>query len=323
LFKITTAIFAIAAVVLAFVISYPYILVLVNGQPAGHRLTGIDAPLSSTELSTINNAPNSYFETAGNMLLNLSLADEGIQNNTYVGSVFVHPANYISPLVINGKPSVIYVGATSCIYCAENRWAMALAMSRFGSFSAIYKGYSSFGDYDVPTLFWDVYNYTSNGESAYGNHYNSSYLNFFSVEYVSNISKGFSFVNSANPLSYFVKNASGQGYIQAMNFMNDTHAFSGTPFTFWGDVLNTGADAVVFGTSNNKSETLPPLSYMTHQQIIDQFKNFNTTLAYQEYAAADVYVAEACPAINNSASVCTLPAILRIEAIMGLSPQGK
>ncbi len=323
IFKITTAIFAVAAVVLALALLYPSLLVLINGQPAGHRLTGIDAPLSSQELSSINNAPNSNFETAGNMLLNLSFPGESMQNNTYVGSVFVHRMAPVSPLVINGKPSVVYIGAISCVYCAENRWAMALALSRFGSFSAIYKGYSAFGDYDVPTLYWDVYNYTSKGIAEYGNHYNSSSLNFFSTEYVSNVSGGFSFVHSANPMVYFVNNSPNQNYRQAMAFMNNTHLFTGTPFTLWGTAINTGADAVVFGNQTaNRSASLPPLSYMTHHQIIGQFKNFNTTFAYQEYAAADVYVAEACPAINNAASVCSLPAIMHLESIMGLTPQG-
>ena len=65
LFKITTAVLALAAVALALYVSYPYLQLLINGQPAGHRLTGIDAPLSGAELSVINNAPNSYFEAAG------------------------------------------------------------------------------------------------------------------------------------------------------------------------------------------------------------------------------------------------------------------
>jgi hypothetical protein len=54
----------------------------------------------------------------------------------------------------NGKPSVIYIGAISCVWCGENRWAMAMALSRFGSFNSLYIGYSSIHDGDVPTLYW-------------------------------------------------------------------------------------------------------------------------------------------------------------------------
>jgi hypothetical protein len=196
---------------------------------------------------------------------------------------------------------------------------MALALSRFGSFGEIYKGYSSFGDYDVPTLYWTTDKYNSNGSVSYGNRYSSSYINFISAEYDSPIAGGFAFVNSAKPISYFVGTAPNQTYATAMEFMNSTGAFAGTPFTFWGVALNSGVDALVFGTSSNTSEKYPPLSYMTHQQIIDQFKGDNTTFSAQEYAAADVYVAETCPAIGNSAPVCSLPAIKSLESFMGLS----
>ncbi len=319
LFKITTAIFAFISVILALVVSYPSINVLIKGQPAGLRLTGIDQPLSSAELSTINNAPNSYFETAGSMLLNLSLYGEQMHNNTYTGTVFVQPTASRLPLIVGGKPSVVYIGATSCVYCAENRWAMALALSRFGNFTALYKGYSALGDADVPTIYWNIDSYTSNGTAEYGNHYNSNYINFFSAEYATNISKGFSFVNSANPISYFINNAPNQSYRQAMQYMNSTGSFTGTPFTLWGTAINGGADAVVFGIPvANQSSSLPPMSYLTHQQIINEFKGFNTTFAVQEYAAADVYVAETCSAIGNSAPACALPAITTLESILGL-----
>ncbi len=317
----TTAAFAVVAVILALAVSYPSITVLISGPPAGQRLTGIDKPLSSAELSTINNAPDGYFEIAGNMLLNLSLYGESMHNGTYTGTVFVQRMNHTAPLIVGGKPSVIYIGATSCVYCAENRWAMALALSRFGNFTNLYKGYSALGDADVPTLYWTIDNYTSNkGSADYGNHYDSSYINFFSVEYASNISKGFSFVNSANPISYFINSAPNQSYQQAMYFMNGTGAFAGTPFMLWGTTVNSGADAVVFGTAvANQSTALPPLSYMTHQQIINQFKGFNTTFAVEEYAAADVYIAETCSAIGNSATACSLPAIKTLESVMGIT----
>ena len=97
------------------------------------------------------------------MLINLSLPGETLQNGTYTGAVSVRQMKSYSPLIVDGKPSVVYIGALSCVFCAENRWAMALALSRFGNFTALYKGYSSLGDYDVPTLFWNTDNYTSKG----------------------------------------------------------------------------------------------------------------------------------------------------------------
>ncbi len=320
LFKAATAVLSLAVIALLAFALYPSLITLINGQPFGRRLTGINSPLSSSELAAINNAPDSYFETAGKMLLNLSLHGESLRNGTYAGTVFVSRMPSYPPLVIDGKPSIVYIGAISCIYCGENRWAMALALSRFGNFTALYKGYSALGDGDVPTLFWSIENITSEGSATYGNHYRSSYVNFISAEYDSPISGGFKFVQSSSPIDYFIAHAPNSSYSSAMSFMNSTGSFAGTPFTFWGVALNSGADAVVFGTPvSGQSTSLPPLSYMTHGQIIGQLKNFNTTFATQEYAAADVYVAEVCPAVNFTAPVCSLPAIKALDALMRLA----
>ncbi|MCL4411643.1 DUF929 family protein [Candidatus Marsarchaeota archaeon] len=271
----------------------------------GSRLTNIDQPLNSSELAVINNAPQSYFETAGAMLLNGSISDlvqVPTANSTYKTQQFTY----------GGKPSVIYIGAISCIYCGENRWAMALALGQFGSFTKLYKGYSSFGDEDVPTLYWTNDNYTTPSGVGYGNGYHSNYINFFSADYESPIVEGF----QVQPLSYFVSLAPNSTYLAAMSFMNSTNKFEGTPFTLWGNVLSPGADGVVFGNTTPSGTTLP-LTYMTHEQVLSQFKNFNDRFAWGEYAAADVYIAYLCPAINNTASICSLPAIKQLEADAG------
>ena len=43
--------------------------VITAQQPFGNRLTNINAPFNATELAIVNNAPNAYFETAGEMFL--------------------------------------------------------------------------------------------------------------------------------------------------------------------------------------------------------------------------------------------------------------
>jgi hypothetical protein len=215
---------------------------------------------------------------------------------------------------------VIYIGAISCIYCGENRWAMALALSRFGYFGNLYTGYSSLGDGDVPTLYWAPQNYTTNSMITYGNSYHSNYINFFSAEYDSPITAGFEFPAIRDPIRYFVANATNSSYKTAMQFMDSTHLFQGTPYTFWGNSFNLGASGVVFGngTSQTAISNSPPLTYMSHQQIYDQLSRFNSTFAYEEYAVADVYIAQVCPSINNAAQVCSLPAIKSMESRMGL-----
>ncbi len=297
-------ILVVAVVVLAANVLYPTIQTALKGnsQPLGHTTAGIDALLSSAQLAVINNASNNNFEIAGERLLNRTINNQVVVGNTPQAKA----------LLFNGKPSVVYIGAISCIFCGENRWAMALALSRFGNFSRLYIGYSSLGDGDVPTLYWNYNNYTGDAVT-YGNYYNSKYINFISAEYDSNISQGF----QIQPISYFISKAPNQTYVTALKFMNSTNDFQGTPFTFWGTSIVGGADAVVFGNTTPSSSSLP-LTNMTHQQVLDQLQNFNDQFAWSEYAAADVYIAQTCPSIKNSAPICQLPAIQKLELIMGL-----
>ncbi|MGD0510572.1 MAG: DUF929 family protein [Candidatus Micrarchaeaceae archaeon] len=321
--EIVIGLLAVIIIALVVYIAYPALKTTIQGQPFGQRLSGINAQLSSYQLSEINNVSNSNFEIAGEKLLNISIPGEQQVNNSYTGPLFQvllnHPPQYDS-ILINGKPSVIYIGAISCIYCGENRWAMALALSRFGSFSKLYTGYSSLGDGDLPTLYWVPQNITTKGVVTFGNYYSSKYINFYSAEYDSPITSGFQFPATTDPIQYFVLNATNSSYRAAMQFMNNTGMFEGTPFTFWGNSINMGATGVVFGngTSHTAISNYPPLTYTTHQQVLDSIATFNSTFAYEEYAVADVYIAETCPAINNAAPVCSLPVIKVIESKMGL-----
>lgn len=270
-----------------------------NQSASSGNLGGINTPLNASELATINDAPLQYYETAGEKLLNGTLTDEVIVSNSPT----------VNALVINGKPSVIYIGADSCIYCGENRWAMALALAKFGSFGSLYKGYSSLGDGDIPTLYWGQYNITTQSDVAFGNNYSSNYINFISADYESPITGGF----QIQPISFFQQKAPNSTYLSAMNLMNSTGKFQGTPFTLWGRELVPGADGIVFGNTTPTSASNLPLAAMSHAQVLAQLKNFNDQFAWGEYAAADVYIAYTCPSINNTAQICQLPAIQRIE----------
>ncbi|MDE1865268.1 MAG: DUF929 family protein [Candidatus Micrarchaeota archaeon] len=325
--KIMNALLILIVAGLVIYIMWPSIKLAIAGQPLGKTLSGINAPLSPAQLSVINNAPDSYFERAGETVLNGSLPGEGVSNGVYYATssnfqLVLGRVPQFPTFNENGKPSVIYIGATSCLWCGENRWAMALALSRFGSFNSLYIGYSAIHDADLPTLYWKPQELYVNGSTNFGNRYSSPYINFFSVEYDSNITSGFQFPPTSDPIGYFISRAPNSSYEQAMSYMNATQSFSGTPFTSWGSVINRGASGVVLGTAQNSSVSKGgdlPLTYMTHQQIFNQLQNLNTTFAYEEYAVADIYVAELCPSIGNSAPVCGLPAIQAYEQKMGLA----
>jgi thiol-disulfide isomerase/thioredoxin len=75
-------------------------------------------------------------------------------------------------LAAGGKPEMLYIGAEWCPYCAAERWAMAVALSRFGSFTPLRGVHSS------PT---DVYPNTAT-LTFYRSTYTSKYLVFTAVE---------------------------------------------------------------------------------------------------------------------------------------------
>jgi Domain of unknown function (DUF929) len=67
-------------------------------------------------------------------------------------------------LTSNGKPEMLFIGAEFCPYCAAERWAIAVALSRFGHFTTQLRGiHSSSTDTDpnTPTLTFYKSNYTS------------------------------------------------------------------------------------------------------------------------------------------------------------------
>ncbi|MCL4365514.1 MAG: DUF929 family protein [Candidatus Marsarchaeota archaeon] len=271
----------------------------------GSTLAGIDTPLNSTDLAVINNASDVYFQTAGEMYLNGSLSDPIFTSN-----------NKVAPFMVNGKPSVIYLGSITCIFCGENRWAMALALSKFGKFSQLFTGYSSFGDGDVPTLYWAADNYNSSGDSV-KNYYSSSYVNFVSIEDINPIRGGF-LLNSPSKIIQDLNATENKSAIGAFNYIINLSAvkataFMGTPYTIWGTHQFSGADAEVFGNTTPSGSVID-LTYMTHAQVFSQLSQPQDQFAWSEYAAADIYIASLCQSLNNTVQVCSLPAIRSIEA---------
>lgn len=69
-----------------------------------------------------------------------------------------------SPLTLNGKPEILYVGGDFCPYCGVTRWALVLALMRFGSFSGLTYMESSATDVysNTATFTFTNYSYQSN-----------------------------------------------------------------------------------------------------------------------------------------------------------------
>lgn len=271
-------------------------------QAFGSRLTDINQPLNATELAVFNNASQSYFVTAAQMYLNKSLTIP-------IGAVVS-----AAPLeVVNGKPSVIYLGAISCVYCGENRWAMALALSRFGGFQHLFKGYSSLGDGNVPTIYWAPAHYNATQGVEFGNFYTSNYINFLSMDYASPITQGF-MMGSLTYVQQQATSTMNPAYENAMNTIIRLNNYAGTPYTIWGKFSVPGADASNFGDSTSNSTTSLPMASLTHDQVLSLLAKPHTPFGWNEYAAADFYISLICASMSSPAPVCSLPSISTMVA---------
>jgi Domain of unknown function (DUF929) len=89
----------------------------------------------------------------------------------------------------NGKPEILFIGAEYCPFCAAQRWAVVVALSRFGTFSGLTATHSSTTD-----LYPDTQTF-----SFYGSTYTSSSLDFTSVELESNQVSGSSYATLQTP----------------------------------------------------------------------------------------------------------------------------
>ncbi|HTV12116.1 MAG TPA: DUF929 family protein [Acidimicrobiales bacterium] len=79
-------------------------------------------------------------------------------------------------LSVGGKPEILYIGGEYCPYCANERWAMVMALSKFGTFSGLSGTTSSSTDVypGTPTF------------SFYKSSYTSKYISFVGVEWYKN-----------------------------------------------------------------------------------------------------------------------------------------
>jgi thiol-disulfide isomerase/thioredoxin len=111
------------------------------------------------------------------VIKNITTVPASTLNAVGTGSVLSYNPAPISPvsntpLKSGGKPEMLYIGAEFCPYCAAERWGMAVALSRFGTFSPLHGIHSSSTDTDpnTPTL------------TFYKSTYTSKYLVFTPVE---------------------------------------------------------------------------------------------------------------------------------------------
>jgi hypothetical protein len=101
---------------------------------------------------------------------------DSVANQIGAGSASLPTALDAPAVTADGKPVVTYMGAEYCPYCAGERWAMVLALSRFGTFKDLGTTHSASEDVhpDTPTF------------TFHGSSFSSPYVDFQPVEMQTN-----------------------------------------------------------------------------------------------------------------------------------------
>jgi hypothetical protein len=127
--------FGVILLVLAVVVVL-VVLKLTNSSPAGRTPTPVQQA-SSALVHAVTDIPTDVFNAVGDP------SEPVISNATSV-------VQGAQTLKVHGLPAVVWVGSLFCPVCAAERWALVIALGRFGTFEKLYTTMSAnsvvFGD---------------------------------------------------------------------------------------------------------------------------------------------------------------------------------
>ncbi len=191
----------------------------------------------------------------------------------------------------SGKAIVVYVGAEYCPYCASERWAEVMALSRFGSFSGLTMTTSSRLDAypDTPTF------------SFHGSSYTSQWVTFEPTEMQDRL--GNSLETMSAQVSQIFNNIDQPPY---------TGQKGGFPFAY------IGGQFVLSGTG------VPPqvLQGMSAKQIAASLSDPNSPVTQAIVGHANYLTAAICLSTGDQpGAVCSSPTIKGIESQLSAQSQ--
>lgn len=196
------------------------------------------------------------------------------------GSGVTPPKHLDAPaLTTDGKPRVLYVGAEYCPYCAAERWAVVVAMSRFGTYSGLGETASAAQDVfpSTPTL------------SFHGSSYTSQTVAFTGVETESNevAGSGYAPLDSLSPAD--------EQLFSTYNAPPYVESGGSIPF------VDIGGTYLISGASF----TPQVLQGMTHEQVAVALADPTSPVAKSVDGAANVVTAAVCTTTKQlPAAVC-------------------
>jgi hypothetical protein len=208
-------------------------------------------------------------------------------------------------LTDGGKPAVVYVGAESCPYCAVARWALVVALSKFGIFSDLGQAVSSSSTESFPNL---------KSWSFFGSTYSSRYLTFDPGEVYFNgtapSSDGYTPVKALPPLQQhvFSKYDAAPFYNYDPNYVRAGPAE--VPF------IDVGNRYLQVGASADASV----LEGLSLDQIAGDLDDPSSPVARALDGSANYLIATLCSVAGpQTAPICSSATISRAEARLGAS----
>jgi len=270
-------------VVIAVVLTF----VLVKQNSGGPAAVGSNGPTGAALTSVVNQTTSVPAATL----------DKVGAGTTYPNAIRPITGNQ-QPLTSGGKPEMLYVGAEYCPYCAAERWAMVVALSRFGTFSGLSTVHSasvsgSGSQEPFPnTSTWTFAN----------SKYTSNYLTFTPVEQYSN-----------------VPDSSTGGYKTLQNLTKEQQAlvskFDAPPYVSSQEAgsipfINFGNKYLIVGASYDPQV----LAGKTWAQISAALHDPNSPITKAIGGTANYMTAAICKLTGNQPTTACTPAVQALQS---------
>jgi thiol-disulfide isomerase/thioredoxin len=261
------AIVVVLAVVLAIVLSGGGGSGGSSGSKAGSTAAPPRGSASSSVVGQLTSVPAATLDQVG--------AGQTATNPTSISG---------AALTSGGKPEVLYIGAEYCPYCAAERWAVIVALSRFGSFSGLAPIRSAAKDGGGNA---EPYPLTPTWTFAKAT-YTSKYLTFTPVEGYTNVPD--------KATGFYTALQTPTAAQQALLNKYDAADQGAIPFIDYGNKF------VSIGASYNPAV----LSGLTWAQIAADLHNGDSPVAKSVLGAANYATAALCAlTADQPASACT------------------
>src|SRR6266702_3377670 len=230
--------------------------------------------------------------------------DPTVASTVGAGSVQnpLHAVNGSPPILLGptGKPQFLYIGAEYCPYCAAQRWATVVALSRFGTFSKLYQTTSSSTDAypSTPTFTFYTGHYG-------GPFYTSKYVDFVPVETLGNVQDA-----SGNYAALQIPTTEQQNLLNTYDVAPFTTQSGSIPFI---DIAN---QYIMSGASYSPQD----LQNLQWQDIANNLSDPSSTVGKDILGTANYMTAGICMTTHQQpGSVCNTEVIQKIEQSLGKS----